>query len=122
MRYTQIHRIQASGGISMHAKVKLAIAVAAVLTLAAGAGQTPAAAASPASYHVSARYAVGGDGGWDYLSVDPNTHRLYISRGTHVMIVDAGTGKVVGDLPNTPGVHGIAFAPELGRGFTSNGR
>jgi DNA-binding beta-propeller fold protein YncE len=81
-----------------------------------------AVAASGPGYHVVTTYKVGGDGGWDYLIADPDTHRLYISRGTHVMVIDADTGKSVGDIADTPGVHGIALAPELGRGFTSNGR
>lgn len=68
------------------------------------------------------RLPLGGDGGWDYLSVDSDARRLYISRGTHVMVVDIDTEKLVGDIPDTPGVHGVAIAPELNRGFTSNGR
>lgn len=64
---------------------------------------------------------MGGEGGWDYLRVDPDTHRIYISRGTHMMVVDENTGKVIGDLPDTKGIHGVALAPELGKGFTSNG-
>src|SRR6202047_210761 len=79
------------------------------------------AAAGP-GYHVVATYKVGGDGGWDYLTVDAEARRLYISRGTHVMVIDADSGKSVGDIADTPGVHGIALAPELGRGFVSNGR
>ncbi|HZZ17423.1 MAG TPA: YncE family protein [Candidatus Sulfotelmatobacter sp.] len=67
-------------------------------------------------------YKLGGDGGWDYLTVDPESHHLFISRSTHVMVVDSETGKPVGDIPDTPGVHGIALADDLGRGFTSNGR
>jgi DNA-binding beta-propeller fold protein YncE len=81
-----------------------------------------AVAASGPGYHVVKTYKLGGDGGWDYLTADPDAHRLYISRGTHVMVIDADTGKSVGDIDDTPGVHGIALAPELGRGFTSNGR
>ena len=79
------------------------------------------AAAGP-GYHVVTTYKVGGDGGWDYLTTDAEARRTYISRGTHVMVVDADSGKSVGDIADTPGVHGIALAPELGRGFTSNGR
>jgi DNA-binding beta-propeller fold protein YncE len=79
------------------------------------------AAAGP-GYHVVTTYKVGGDGGWDYLNADSDARRLYISRGTHVMVLDADSGKSVGDIPDTPGVHGIALAPELGKGFTSNGR
>jgi DNA-binding beta-propeller fold protein YncE len=79
-------------------------------------------AASGPGYHVVKTYKLGGEGGWDYLLADPDMHRLYISRGTHVVVIDADTGKSVGDIADTPGVHGIAIAPELGRGFTSNGR
>lgn len=67
-------------------------------------------------------YKLGGEGGWDYLKIDPDSRRLYISRATHVIVIDADSGKPVGDIPDTPGVHGIALAPDLGRGFTSNGR
>ena len=72
--------------------------------------------------HVLKTFKLGGEGGWDYLEVDPDAHHLFISRATHVMVVDTESGKQVGDIPDTPGVHGIALAPELGRGFTSNGR
>ena len=78
-------------------------------------------AASP-DYKVIKTYKIGGDGGWDYLTVDPSAHRLYISRATHVIVMDTESGKQVGDIPDTPGVHGIALATGLGRGFTSNGR
>ncbi len=81
------------------------------LALAAGSG-----------YHVIKTYKLGGDGGWDYLTLDSASRRLYISRATHVMVIDADSGKSVGDITDTPGVHGIALAPELGRGFVSNGR
>ena len=77
--------------------------------------------AADSGYHIIKRLKVGGEGGWDYLTVDGAARRLYIS-STHVMVIDLDTGKVVGDIPNTPGVHGIAVAPELNRGFTSNGK
>src|SRR5580704_8368671 len=79
------------------------------------------AAAGP-GYKVVNTYQVGGDGGWDYLTADAAARRLYISRATHVIVLDLDSGKTVGNIPDTPGVHGIALAPELGRGFTSNGR
>jgi DNA-binding beta-propeller fold protein YncE len=88
-----------------------------ILLVAAG----TLAAAGP-GYKVVNTYTVGGDGGWDYLIADAAARRLYISRGTHVMVLDLDSGKTVGDIADTPGVHGIALAPELGRGFTSNGR
>jgi len=78
-------------------------------------------AAAP-SYHLLKKVAVGGEGGWDYLVFDPSSHRLFVSRGTHVQVLDGNTGALLGDLPGTTGVHGIALASSLGRGFTSNGR
>jgi DNA-binding beta-propeller fold protein YncE len=67
------------------------------------------------------KFNIGGDGGTDYLTADPASGRVYISRATHVMVVDGATGKVVGDIPDTPRVHGIAFAPKSNHGFTTNG-
>lgn len=84
-------------------------------------GPIALAAAGP-GYHVTTTYKIGGEGFWDYLTADAAARRLYISRGTHVVVLDLDSGKSVGDIPDTPGVHGIALAPELGRGFTSNGR
>jgi DNA-binding beta-propeller fold protein YncE len=78
--------------------------------------------AADSGYHVIKTYKLGGEGGWDYLNLDSASRRLYISRATHVIVIDADSGKPVGDIPDTPGVHGIALAPELGRGFVSNGR
>jgi YVTN family beta-propeller protein len=92
------------------------VSMAALLLAAA------AVAAAGPGYHIIATYTLGGDGGWDYLTLDAAARRLYISRATHVMVVDADSGKSVGDIADTPGVHGIALAPELGRGFVSNGR
>lgn len=84
----------------------------------------PAAPPRPASsgYHLVKKVKIGGTGGWDYLEVDPATHRLFITRGTHVIVVDPDQGKVVGDIPDTQGVHGVALADEFNKGFTSNGR
>jgi YVTN family beta-propeller protein len=79
-------------------------------------------AAPQGGYHLLKKMPVGGDGGWDYLTVDPDAKRIYISRGTHVMVVDEEKGDVVGDIPDTKGVHGIAVAKDLGKGFTSNGQ
>ena len=92
------------------------------LPVVAGLLLAGAAAAQAPAYHLATRFAVGGDGGWDYLAADTAAHRLYVSRGTHVQVVNTDDGTLAGDLPNTPGVHGIAIAPALGRGFTSNGR
>ena len=66
------------------------------------------------------KFSVGGEGGTDYLTADPATGRVYISRATHVMIVDQSNGKILGDIPETPRVHGIAIVPHTGHGFTTN--
>ena len=71
---------------------------------------TAIVAIGPSGYHVAKTVKLGGEGGWDYLTVDSKARRVYISRGTHVMVVNADTGAVVGDIPNTNGVHGIAVA------------
>jgi len=81
-----------------------------------------ALAASGPGYKVINTYKIGGEGGWDYLTADAAARRLYISRSTHVVVLDLDSGKTVGEIADTPGVHGIALAPELGRGFVSNGR
>jgi DNA-binding beta-propeller fold protein YncE len=73
-------------------------------------------------YSVKSKKTVGGEGGWDYLAVDSDAHRLYITRGTHVMVLDAADLKVVGDIPNLNGIHGVALAKDLEKGFISNGR
>ena len=64
------------------------------------------AIAVDSGYHQIAKYDVGGEGGWDYLIVDDSSNRLFISRGTHVMVLDTNSGNVVGDIPATPGVPG----------------
>jgi DNA-binding beta-propeller fold protein YncE len=80
-----------------------------------------ALAAAP-GLHVTKSYKLGGEGGWDYLTIDKDSRRLFISHSTHVLVVDADSGKQVGEIPDTPGVHGIALAKDLQRGFVSNGR
>jgi DNA-binding beta-propeller fold protein YncE len=66
------------------------------------------------------RFSIGGDGGTDYLTAEPGTGRVFVTRGTHVMVVDGDTGKVLGDIPDTPGVHGVALVPKWNHGFTTN--
>ena len=82
----------------------------------------PFVSAADPGLHVIKTFKLGGEGGWDYLEIDSASRHLFLSHGTHVQVIDADSGKAVGDIPDTPGVHGIALAPELGRGFTSNGR
>ena len=78
--------------------------------------------AASTGYHILSEIKIGGEGGWDYLTVDSAARRLYVSHATHVVVVDIDKHTVVGDIPDTPGVHGIALAPELNKGFISNGR
>src|SRR3954465_10716692 len=66
------------------------------------------------------KFDIKGDGGTDYVTVEPATGRVFVSRGTHMMVVDGATGKVLGDIPNTPGVHGAGIATSAGHGFTTN--
>src|SRR5947209_15231533 len=93
-----------------------------VITLALAALFAIAAFAAPTGWKILKEIKIGGEGSWDYLTMDSAARRLYVSHNTHVVVVDIDAGKVVGDIPDTPGVHGIALAPELNRGFTSNGR
>jgi DNA-binding beta-propeller fold protein YncE len=83
---------------------------------------TAASMAAEPGYHIIARYPIGGhDTGYDYLRLDPASHRLFVAHATRVEVLDADSGKKVGEIPDTPGVHGIAFAPEFHHGFTTNG-
>ncbi len=83
----------------------------------------PAAAqtAGGSGYHLVKKVKLGGTGGWDYLEVDPATHHLFISRGTHYIVVDPDQGKIIGDIPDSKRAHGIAFANEFNKGFTTDG-
>jgi YVTN family beta-propeller protein len=103
--------------------IRKALQLGAGLTLIAGASSQIAVAAEPASkLEVLQQWKLGGAGGWDYLTMDSASHRLYISRGTHVDVVDTDSGKIFGSVPDTQGVHGIALSKGLNRGYTSNGR
>lgn len=115
----QQHERQNAGAGAPVARTVFALAVVAMAAVVFSA--QPLAAAE-GNYHLLKKVVLGGEGGWDYLICDSAARRLYISRGTHVMVVDADTYKVVGDIPGTEGVHGIALAPEFGRGFVSDGR
>jgi DNA-binding beta-propeller fold protein YncE len=95
-------------------------------TESSGARPEAAATATPTAQHgpyvLAKEMHVGGEGRWDYIVADPDTKLLYVSRQTHTQILRAGSGEVVADLKDTPGVHGVALVPELSRGFTSNGK
>jgi len=101
----------------MKSKLKILLAFSLLLTLTAF-----APASDGPKYQVTNHFVVGGEGGWDYLSFDADSGRIFITRGSRVMVLDAATGKVLGDIPETAGVHGVALASDLGVGITSNGR
>ena len=82
----------------------------------------PLAALAQTNYQVLDKEILGGEGGWDYLTIEPKSHRLFITRADHVMVVDTESGKQVGEIPKTLGIHGVALALHEDRGFTSNGR
>ncbi len=78
--------------------------------------------AANSEYMLKAKFAIGGEGGWDYLTYDPTANRLFIARGNRVQVINPDTGALLGEIPDTPGVHGVALAPDVDKGFTSNGR
>ncbi len=88
----------------------------------AAARASASAAATVSEYALDGRIPMPGDTGWDYLTFDAPSHRLYVSRGDRVLVIDAASRKIMGEIAPTPGIHGIALAPELDRAFTSNGR
>jgi len=100
------------------------ITLVAVLVLMAGLTGRHALSAQPAGgpYHLLKTIQIGGEGGWDYVAADADGKRLYVSHGTKVVVVDTGAEAVAGEIADTPGVHGIAVAPDLGKAFVSAGR
>jgi len=102
-------------GMKVRTGVRLSLILLAIMVA------LPAVAAG-ADYKVVKTWKLGGDGGWDYLTADSDGHRLFIARATRVMVIDTESGKQVGEIPDTTGVHGVALDSEIGRGFTSNGR
>jgi DNA-binding beta-propeller fold protein YncE len=97
--------------MTRHALRATAFLLATVLAPRAGSAQT---------FKVE-KFNIAGEGGTDYIAAEPGTGRVFVSRGTHVMVVDGATGQVVGDITDTPRVHGIGFAPKYNHGFTTNG-
>src|SRR5215475_10036161 len=98
----------------MITRVFVVLALLSALTL------TATSAAHAQQFSVQ-KFDIKGDGGTDYVAVEAATGRVFVSRATHMMVVDGATGKVVGDIPNTPGVHGAGLATKAGHGFTTNG-
>ena len=114
MKYTK--------GMKMKKNLAFAVTFFAIFGFALLQMHNTTLAAGGSGYKVSGKFPVAGEGGWDYLLVDDASRRLYLSHSTHVVVFDADSHAVVGDIPDTQGVHGVAIAPDLGRGFTSNGR
>jgi len=98
-------------------RMKKLVFTALTLILFAGALQTPA----QTDWGMVKTFHVGGEGAWDYVTVDPRTHRLYVTRSTHTMVIDAASGKTIADIPGQKRSHGVAIVPEVGRGFISDG-
>ena len=83
---------------------------------------SPSAAATRSSYHLANKYTIGGDPGWDYIAFDSDARRVYVTHYMKIEVLDADSGKVIGQITDTPGVHGIALVKSIGKGFTSNGK
>src|SRR5258708_5807753 len=99
--------------------MKMTSLIVTALTLLGFVGLRPGLAQT--DWEVVKTFQIGGQGGWDYLTVDPQTHRLYVPRTTHTMVIDAETGKTIADIPGQRNAHGVALAPAAGRGFISDG-
>ncbi|OIR18178.1 hypothetical protein GALL_15050 [mine drainage metagenome] len=102
--------------------IKMLIRTIFIICLLGSHSAQSAQTAANVEFKLVNRYHVGGDGKWDLLAFDAQRHRLFVSRTTHVQVVDADSGKVIGEIPGTDGVHGIALADDLNTGFTSNGK
>ncbi len=98
----------------------LSLLFVASLPVAKGAASAPLAGAS--GYQVVNKFQIPGEGGWDFIAISESTQRLFVSHGTQVDVVDAKKGTVVGTIPDTKGVHGVAIAEDLKKGFVSNGK
>ena len=99
--------------------MKITTPTATALTLLLSVGLMPALAQT--NWQVVKTFQIGGPGGWDYLTVDPRTHRLYVPRTTHTLVIDTESGKTLADIPGQKNAHGVALAPAAGRGFISDG-
>jgi DNA-binding beta-propeller fold protein YncE len=103
---------------SLAALVLAGLVLAALSRLHAQAPSSPPASARQ-GYHVIKQTVIGGDGNWDYVTVDPDAHRVYVPRGTHVQVLDESTHKLVADIPGMKGLHGVAIVPKVNRGFVT---
>ncbi len=96
--------------------MRIGISLAAMVVLA---GLLPVFA--QAQWDVTRTMHIGGEGGWDYVTVDQQSHRLFVTRSTHTQVIDSASGKVLGDIPGQKRSHGTAIVPALGRGFITDG-
>ena len=104
---------------------KLALLTLSLVVIAGSFAQAQPSASPPAAagpYRVAQTFHIGGAGGWDYLTVDPQHKLLYVPRSTHTMVLDAASGKTVADIPGQQRNHGVAIVPSAGRGFISDGQ
>jgi DNA-binding beta-propeller fold protein YncE len=101
---------------------QIAVLVGLVSLIFASSGKAAAPKAGASGYEITKTIPLGGNEGWDYIGVDSDARRVYVSHGSHVVVLNADTYEVAGDIPDTQGVHGIVIASDLGKGFTSNGR
>jgi YVTN family beta-propeller protein len=102
--------------------MKTVVACGLILGIVLGQAPVQAQEKAVSGYQIIRRDSLGGEGGWDFLTFDEQTNRLFISHATHVVVFDVASEKVIGDITNTNGVHGIALDREDGKGYTSNGR
>jgi YVTN family beta-propeller protein len=102
--------------------VKFAFLLVALLGLVLVAPAVQNNAAKPGAYHLIKKIALGGEGGWDYLTMDPQSRLLYVTHATQVEVINVDTGVKGEPITGLSGVHGVAIAAELGRGYVSNGR
>ena len=110
------------------ARVRRALGFASLFTGLVGAfpctvgAQQPVAASGASGYHLEAAWKPGGEGGWDYLTFDPEARRLYVARPDRVQVIDGGKGTLLGEVAGLNGGHGVALAPEFNRGFAASGK
>ena len=102
--------------------MKVSFVLISVFISALSLNLSTASAQTTSGYHITKKIPIAGQGGWDYLTVDEGARQLYVSHGTRVEVLDVDSGEIIGKIEKTPGVHGIAIAAELGRGFISNGQ
>ena len=96
--------------------------LASILGMLVLSAMTLPSGAAPAEFRVVNKFGIEGGGRWDYLYIDGASRRIYMARATHFSVLDADTGSQVGDIPDTPGAHGVTLVPDLGIGFTTNGQ